>query len=269
MSTTFDFSSYLTASPSLPILTFSSTSLPNSIVTTIDSLPSLSSDSYSSILLSTSSSPSSLSSLFPSFLRVLSPSSSLYLHCSSVAEVESIQTNLLLNGFIDVTTIEQVKVKENAASEEGRVIKGTKPNWSNNSSAPLAFLKNKTSTTPAVPSTSTKWQLTDTMEDDLIDEDDLLEREQDKVIKKPIVACGPSSTSADSTAPKRKACKGCSCGLAEEEAAAEKNGLEMPVKKAGAGCGSCGLGDAFRCSTCPFLGKPAFSTTGDKVKLQL
>ncbi|AMD19141.1 HBR240Wp [Eremothecium sinecaudum] len=81
--------------------------------------------------------------------------------------------------------------------------------------------------------------------------------------------------------PRRKACKDCTCGLKEQEmneidTIQAKQTLilsELPIKfdteelnevdftiegnKVG-GCGSCALGDAFRCSGCPYLGLPAF-----------
>jgi hypothetical protein len=68
---------------------------------------------------------------------------------------------------------------------------------------------------------------------------------------------------------KKKACKNCSCGLAD----AEKAGSEIPQapaeeKAASGGCGSCAKGDAFRCAACPYLGTPAF-TPGTKPKVVL
>jgi len=65
-----------------------------------------------------------------------------------------------------------------------------------------------------------------------------------------------------------KACANCSCGRKELEdkvgAAEAKKQLE--AGKTRSSCGSCYLGDAFRCETCPYRGLPAFKP-GAKVSL--
>lgn len=107
-----------------------------------------------------------------------------------------------------------------------------------------------------------------------IDADALLTAE-DKL--KPVPVCEPPTQGA----PKRKkACKNCTCGLkeleeeetrqaqkrivvvldvdeAKEVAVGDKERLVAAAKaapKATSSCGSCYLGDAFRCASCPYLG---------------
>lgn len=65
-----------------------------------------------------------------------------------------------------------------------------------------------------------------------------------------------------------KACANCSCGRKELE---DKHGAEEAKARLEAGkerssCGSCYLGDAFRCDGCPYKGLPAFKP-GSKVAL--
>ena len=83
---------------------------------------------------------------------------------------------------------------------------------------------------------------------------------------------GSDTAVADDCGTSKKACKNCVCGRAEEEAAGEtrsvhKLTVEM-LENPGAvgGCGSCSLGDAFRCGTCPYRGLPAFEP-GKKIAL--
>ena len=103
---------------------------------------------------------------------------------------------------------------------------------------------------------------------DSIDEDDLIaETEEDTIT---MIQCGKSKQR------RRKACKDCSCGLKEMEeqeiesrrakqqqvikfSEEELTEIDFTIegKKVGC-CGSCALGDAFRCSGCPYLGLPAF-----------
>lgn len=123
------------------------------------------------------------------------------------------------------------------------------------------------------------WKLDIDDDDEMIDADDLLD-EEDKV--KPSV----ESLRVCSTTGKRKACKDCSCGLADELEAEAKGTTVDPNPTQKSSCGSvsfidiksyqklitnlktfqCYLGDAFRCSTCPYLGLPAFKP-GEKIQI--
>jgi hypothetical protein len=95
-------------------------------------------------------------------------------------------------------------------------------------------------------------------DEDLINEDDLLTEEDLKV---------PEVPKAESCAPTKKACKNCSCGRAELEAKEEDTKLTVAqINNPKSSCGSCGLGDAFRCSGCPYRGLPTFKL-GEKITL--
>lgn len=152
------------------------------------------------------------------------------------AKPDDVSLNLTLSGFINI-----------AQSPEG-VFSASKPYYEVGSAQPLSVAKKQK-----------VWKLDDTEEDDLINPDDLLD-DEDK--KKP----DPSSLRVCGTTGKRKACKDCSCGLADE-LEAEKKGSTVaanPIQKSS--CGSCYLGDAFRCASCPYLGMPAFKP-GEKIKI--
>ncbi|KAN0108392.1 DUF689 domain containing protein [Hyaloscypha variabilis] len=117
-------------------------------------------------------------------------------------------------------------------------------------------------------------------DDDLIDEDTLLTEED---LKRPVNTppeCAPRAGK------RRRACKDCTCGLAEKiaaEDAAKRSNADAQLKtlKLGAddlaevdftvqgkvgSCGNCSLGDAFRCDGCPYIGMPAFRP-GEEVRL--
>jgi hypothetical protein len=134
-------------------------------------------------------------------------------------------------------------------------------------------------------------------DDELIDEDTLLTEED---LQRPVnirkfnnprtIAHLLIDWKAPECAPRagkrRRACKDCTCGLAEKiaaEDAAKRSNADAQLKtlKLGAddlaevdftvqgkvgSCGNCSLGDAFRCDGCPYIGMPAFKP-GEEVRL--
>ncbi|QSZ31672.1 hypothetical protein DSL72_001239 [Monilinia vaccinii-corymbosi] len=120
----------------------------------------------------------------------------------------------------------------------------------------------------------------DEEDDELIDEDTLLTEED---MKKPLAIppeCAPRAGK------RRRACKDCTCGLAEklakEDAAKRATAdsqlqalklnaddlaeVDFTVQGKVGSCGNCSLGDAFRCDGCPYIGMPAFKP-GEEVRL--
>ncbi|CAB4020751.1 anamorsin homolog [Paramuricea clavata] len=205
--------------------------------------------------------------------RILKPSGSLILrqttgNVNSLVTQDKIVSTLKLSGFINISQgapvairDEQLKTLQKVLSTENKIdvveMKCEKPSYNVGTSTQLklSFAKKKETSTG---NAAKVWTLSaqDINDDvDIIDSDDLLD-ENDR--KKPDPStlksvCGPNSG-------KKKACKNCSCGLAEDLA----NGVEGAQPKSA--CGSCYLGDAFRCASCPYLGMPAFKP-GDKISL--
>lgn len=95
-------------------------------------------------------------------------------------------------------------------------------------------------------------------DEDMIDEDALL---SDDLLAPP-PAMGERTATDDCSG--RKACDNCTCGRADEEKAAGE-----PQQAPKSSCGKCHLGDAFRCASCPYLGKPAFKPGEEHLVLDL
>ncbi|OWM83385.1 anamorsin homolog [Punica granatum] len=160
----------------------------------------------------------------------------------------ALERKLLLAGFTEAQGLQPKSLAKELEAVSHFVVKVTKPSWKVGTSFAI---KKPLKGLPKV-------QIDD--DDDLIDEDSLLTEED---LKKPQLPPG-GDCEIGST---RKACKNCTCGRAEAEEKVEKLGLSMDqLNNPESACGSCGLGDAFRCSTCPYKGLPPFKL-GQKVSL--
>ena len=202
--------------------------------------------------------------------RLLAPNAALLLAlpaAATAAEVQTVQSQLILAGM---TRLERRSETVDGVTQV--LVTAFTPGWSAGAAAALPFLKRRPPVS-AQPLQSV-WSLSSSelLEDELEDEDAVLQRETERA--QPSASsvtrtadCGPSAAVGG----RRKACKNCSCGLAEALAAADEpeGGRQQPVAAKSA-CGNCSLGDAFRCASCPFLGQPAFvNSKAGAVKLQL
>lgn len=153
-----------------------------------------------------------------------------------------------------------------------------KPAAVKNSAAPVALTRrsgNKKSVIPKFKKLSigTKRDTTnDDSDDDIMDENDLIDA--DAALDASTIVY-PAKCDPGNGKRRRKACKDCTCGLKEieEQEEAEQEAKQNAVvfnsnditeidftvvgKPVGS-CGSCALGDAFRCDGCPYLGLPPF-----------
>jgi hypothetical protein len=168
----------------------------------------------------------------------------------------------MLSGF-EVLSVQQ---------DEGSII-AQKPSSPKALTAPAASVPLRKKTDPAKK--RALWALTSSAPvSDKIDPESLL-TEADKARPQPV--CEPFNTNVPR---RKKACKGCTCGLAELEEEERKNGnvvlldgsqsgetmvvtqsekerllnAAKSAPKATSSCGNCFLGDAFRCASCPYLG---------------
>jgi len=183
------------------------------------------------------------------FLKLLKPSGQLYIaEERKKEELAGVHSSLILAGY---QNIQQPVLISETDGKQLYSWTGKKPAFEVGSSKLLSFAKKPE------PKKASLWTLDD-MEDDtveLIDENTLVEEAD-------LVKPDPSSLRVCGTTGKRKACKDCSCGLKEELA----DGKEVTTKSVSSSCGSCYLGDAFRCGSCPYLGMPAFKP-GEKIQL--
>lgn len=161
------------------------------------------------------------------------------------------KTALLLGGYVDI-----------AEGKTAEVLTARKPQWEVGAVAAVSVSKQQ------APQVAT-WKLAvdDVADDELVDEDSLLDDGLLSAVKKPVASamddCGPGAGG------KKRACKNCTCGRAEQEVSGAPTMSDEELKASVSSCGNCYKGDAFRCSGCPYLGLPAFEPGQEKLVLKV
>ncbi|KAI9245549.1 cytokine-induced anti-apoptosis inhibitor 1, Fe-S biogenesis-domain-containing protein [Phascolomyces articulosus] len=225
--------------------------------------------------------------------------------CPVTRKESDLVSLLKLTGFVDVnvTQVETVsdaelaefikawgavRVEQGVQALSGKLgvarVEVKKPAYEVGQKVTLNFRKKKSTetNTPAAAKKSV-WTVSgnDGDDEELEDEDALLD---DEDLVKPSKESLARPDDCEMEGGRRKACKNCTCGragmdvedeadnvvsldLMEDDGDTSDDVVDVdPTPKEVGGCGSCALGDAFRCSTCPYLGMPAFNP-GEKITL--
>ncbi|ORY76647.1 cytokine-induced anti-apoptosis inhibitor 1, Fe-S biogenesis-domain-containing protein [Protomyces lactucae-debilis] len=199
-----------------------------------------------------------LPALLGQLLQALKPGRSL--HIPATIPQQALKSEAILHGF-----------SVNAGTD-GMIL--TRPEEVLNAAAVPLRLKRKKN--PSEKAARLKQLLAQGNASRVVDDDALLQAEDRE---RPVIV--QPSECVPAPGKRRKACKNCTCGLAELEQAAVANTITLQdgdlaevdftnsalaSKNPVSSCGSCYLGDAFRCSGCPYLGMPAFKP-GEKIQL--
>ncbi|CEG39331.1 anamorsin isoform x1 [Plasmopara halstedii] len=190
-------------------------------------------------------------------LLIIGGSLQLFVSRAHDDKKDAIVMDLMIGGFVDIAD----KYESSPLFPEfsGAVCFSGKKQTFDSAAIPLArktmatqFIKKWT----VVPDETSGYE----QDDDIIDEDTLLDN-TDEVLQAAKVDCN------EVTGGKKRACKNCTCGLKDKEDKPVMSEKELNTLVSG--CGNCYKGDAFRCGSCPFLGKPAFKPGMEKVLLNL
>jgi len=169
--------------------------------------------------------------------------------------VNDLRKRLIYAGFLNLSL-------SHVSNSNLNTIVANAPNYNLTDQVKLNF----NSTSQQVNRPNVALNFTSNLDDDMIDTDSLLQPSDLAKSSAFAAGCDPNALPVVTTngVQKKRACKNCSCGLAEKEKQ-EVVGIDTsdaPVSS----CGSCYLGDAFRCSSCPYKGLPPFKP-GEAVKL--
>eukprot|EP00823_Brevimastigomonas_motovehiculus_P004697 TRINITY_DN3203_c1_g2_i1.p1 TRINITY_DN3203_c1_g2~~TRINITY_DN3203_c1_g2_i1.p1 ORF type:complete len:321 (-),score=105.34 TRINITY_DN3203_c1_g2_i1:309-1247(-) len=191
------------------------------------------------------------------FMDMLSSGGCAALLIPSKSADANVSKQLMYCGFVDMTSVNTLMGSIECVAYSAR-----KPPWQLGSSATLKSASTILASSSAISSSSTSSKVSISSQD-LADPELVTKKDDTKTEEKPKVCAS------------RRPCKNCSCGRAArqnvqqaKDTAAKSDTKTAELKTTVSACGNCGLGDDFRCASCPYKGLPKFKP-GEVVKLQL